>query len=125
MHRGVAEVAALMSSSQVGWPQWNASAQPAVTASANSSHEFTATVCESRKAAARRSSMSRNAASSRSSRADAESSESGAFPSPSLVDISADPSARSRGPSSSRIGTPRSSSLCGVTPRSSRATPAG
>ena len=44
MHRGVADVAALMSSSHPGWPQWNASAQPALTASANSAHEFTVAV---------------------------------------------------------------------------------
>ena len=41
MQRGVADVAALMSSSQSGWPQWNARAQPVATAPANSSHEST------------------------------------------------------------------------------------
>ena len=45
-----------MSSSHCGWPQWNASAQPVLTASANSGHAFTVAVRESLKSVARRSS---------------------------------------------------------------------
>ena len=44
MTRGVAEVAALMSSSHSGWPQWNARAQPVATAATNSSQVSTVTV---------------------------------------------------------------------------------
>src|SRR5215472_3954349 len=44
MQRGVAEVAALISSSHSGVPQWNASAQPVLTASTNSSQESTTAV---------------------------------------------------------------------------------
>src|SRR6266545_8401112 len=93
MHRGVADVAALMSTSHSGWPQWNAIAQPVLTASANSAHEFTVAVWESLKSVARCSSRLCIALSSNASRAGAESRETGDLPSPSRVDISAEPSA--------------------------------
>ena len=44
MTRGVADVAALMSSSHSGWPQCNTRAQPVATAAANSSQVSTVTV---------------------------------------------------------------------------------
>jgi hypothetical protein len=115
-HRAVAPVAALISSSHSRVPQCSASAQPVATALTKSSHSSVTTVCESRKAVARSSSRSWNAASSSTSRAGAPSSEIGSLPSPSRRTITAVPAARSRGPSSSRMGAPRSSHSLNLNP---------